>query len=86
MVTSADGAKEFYNQNTNEARYESAEDATELDKKLINAWVGHPHFSIIDNTQIGFQKKIDRCLDTVLKFIGLPTPASFYKKFLLITR
>ena len=25
-------------------------------------------------------------MDTVLKFIGLPTPASFYKKFLLITK
>ena len=58
-----------------------------MDKKLINAWVGHPHFSIIDNQHCqGFQQKIDRCLDTVLKFIGLPTPASFYKKFLLITK
>lgn len=25
-------------------------------------------------------------MDTVLKFIGLPTPANFYKKFLLITK
>ena len=58
----------------------------ELDKKLINAWVGHPHFSIIDNREQGFQKKIDRCLDTVLKFIGLPTPTSFHKKFLLIAK
>ena len=54
--------------------------------KSENAWVGHPYFSIIDNSQVSFQKKIDRCLDTVLKFIGLPTPASFYKKFLLITK
>lgn len=86
LVTAADGAVEFYTTANNEARYESSKDATDLDKKLINAWVGHPHFSIIDNHQMGFQKKIDRCLDTVLKFIGLPTPASFYKKFLLITR
>ena len=86
MVTSADGAQEFYTTANNEARYETTKDAIDLDKKLINAWVGHPHFSIIDNTQAGFQTKIDRCLDTVLKFIGLPTPASFYKKFLLITR
>lgn len=49
MVTSADGAGEFYTSNNNEARYESPKDAVELDKKLINAWVGHPHFSIIDN-------------------------------------
>jgi hypothetical protein len=49
MVTAADGAPEFYTQANNVARYESEKDATELDKKLINAWVGHPHFSIIDN-------------------------------------
>jgi hypothetical protein len=61
------------------------EEAVELDKRLINAWVGHPHFSIIDNKDY-FKQKIDRCLDTVLKFIGLPTPTSFHKQFLLITR
>jgi hypothetical protein len=49
LVTAADGAKEFYTDANNAARYESAKDAVELDKKLINAWVGHPHFSIIDN-------------------------------------
>jgi hypothetical protein len=26
---------------------------------------------------------MDSCIDRVLKFIGLPTPTSFYKKFLL---
>lgn len=50
MVTAADGAKEFYTTVNNEARYENFEEAIELDKKLINAWVGHPHFSIIDNS------------------------------------
>ena len=38
----------------NEARYESIEEAIELDRKLINAWVGHPHMSIIDNREQGF--------------------------------
>lgn len=86
-MTAADGAQEFYTDANNEARYESSKEAIELDKKLINAWVGHPHFSIIDNQHsLSFQQKIDHCLDTVLKFIGLPTPASFYKKFLLITK
>ncbi len=27
---------------------------------------------------------MESALDTVLKFIGLPTPTSFYKKFLLV--
>lgn len=51
MVTCADGAPEFYTSANNEARYESVDEAIELDKKLINAWVGHPHFSIIDNRE-----------------------------------
>lgn len=83
MVTAADGAAQFYTQENNEARYESVNEAKELDKKLVNAWVGHPHFHIIDNKASSFQKKIERVTDTVLKFIGLPTPTSFHKKFLL---
>ncbi len=54
MVTAADGAQEFYTSTNNEARYENFEEAKELDKKLINAWVGHPHFSIIDNRDHSF--------------------------------
>ena len=83
MVTAADGAVKFYTNQNNQARYESLKEAVELDKRLINAWVGHPHFSIIQN--IGnFQEKIDHCLSTVLNFIGLPSPSAFVKKFLLI--
>jgi len=49
MVTSADGAANFYTDINNEARYETVDQAKELDKKLVNAWVGHPHFCIVDN-------------------------------------
>lgn len=83
MVTCADGAVEFYTGENNEARYETVDEAIKLDKKLINAWVGHPHFSIITNTDCTFKQKIDKCVETVCKYIGLPTPTSFYKKFLL---
>jgi hypothetical protein len=54
LVTAADGCLEFYTNTNNEARYESAEDAMALDKKLINAWVGHPCLSIIDNREKNF--------------------------------
>jgi hypothetical protein len=47
LVTAADGAQSFYSSENNKARYEDVKQAIELDKKLINAWVGHPHFSII---------------------------------------
>jgi len=85
MVTSADGAEEFYTLANNEARYENVKDAIETDKKLINAWVGHPYFHIVDNLETSFKKKIERVTETVLKSIGLPCPSSFYKKFLLQT-
>ena len=49
LVTAADGAAKFYTGDNNQARYETVEEAIVLDKKLINAWVGHPHFTIIDN-------------------------------------
>jgi hypothetical protein len=51
----------------------------------VDSWIGHPHFTVIDNysTQ-SFKHKIESALDTVLKFIGLPTPTSFYKKYLLV--
>ena len=55
MVTAADGAPEFYTGENNEARYETKEQACALDKKLINAWVGHPHFSIIANNGCSFE-------------------------------
>ena len=83
MVTAADGAEEIYTDVNNEARYETKEQAVALDKKLINAWVGHPHFSIIDNNDGTFSKKIDKTLKTICSYIGLPTPTNFYKKFLL---
>jgi predicted ATPase len=84
MVSAADGAEKFYTLENNGARYESVQEAVELDKRLINAWVGHPHFSIIQNNSKSFQDKIDQCLSTVLNFIGLPTPSAYVKKFLLI--
>lgn len=60
----------------------SIEEAISLDHRLVDAWIGHPQFTVIDNSA-GFKKKIENTIDAVLKFIGLPNPTSFYKKFLL---
>lgn len=83
LVTCADGAQQFYTLENNEARSQSLEESKVIDRKLIDAWVGHPHFSIINNKERTFQDKIDKCVETVCKYIGLPTPTSFHKKFLL---
>lgn len=34
LVTAADGAEEFYDKNSNDARYEDIEEAIDKDKKL----------------------------------------------------
>ena len=85
LVSAADGAEEHYNADNNVARYENIKEAVELDKRLINAWVGHPHFSIIQNGVNSFQEKIDQTMSSVLNFIGLPSPSAHVKKFLLVT-
>jgi hypothetical protein len=54
LVSAAEGAPVFYTNVNNEARYENVAEAKELDKKIINSWVGHPHFSIIQNHYSSF--------------------------------
>ena len=54
LVTAANGAEKFYTGDNNQARYETVEEAIALDGKLIDAWVGHPSFAIIENNKNGF--------------------------------
>lgn len=82
MVTTAYGAEEYYTLENNAARTEGIEAARELDDKLVNAWVGHPHLRIIDNST-DFQGKIDRLLKEILSFLGEPEPVEIERKFLI---
>ena len=41
LVTAADGKEEYYTLENNSARTETIEEARELDKKTLNAWIGH---------------------------------------------
>ena len=80
MMTAAEGAEEFY---AIEKERESIEQARTIDKRLIEAWVGHPQFNIVKNTKKGFKTKIDYCLKRVLTFIGMPQPTNLTRKYLL---
>ena len=60
------------------------EQAREIDRRLIEAWVGHPQFNIVKNTKKGFKMKIDYVLKKVLSFIGMPYPSSLTRKYLII--
>ena len=79
LVTAAIGAREHYNHN-NEARYETAEEAAENDKRVLSAWTGHPHLRVIDNST-DFEKKLDRLIEEISSFLS--QPYEIERKFLI---
>lgn len=84
LSTAADGAEKYYTLVNNQARSEPVEFARAIDKNLQEAWIKHPNFVQINNSHFkSFQDKIDSVSKTVLKFLGLPTSVTFYKKFLV---
>jgi len=82
LVTAADGASEYYSHENNAARYETKEEALEKDKRVLNAWMGHPHLRVIDNST-NFETKMKRLLTEISNFIGEPTPYEIERKFLI---
>ena len=82
LVTAAKGAEEFYTLENNSARSETLEEAVIADDKLIEAWTGHPHFRIIDNST-DFENKIKKLLKEISHFLGEPEPYEIERKFLI---
>ena len=78
LVSAADGAEQYYTTATNATRYAQANEeglrlARLLDKKVINAWTGHPHLRVIDNHD-DFESKLNRVLMEISSVVGLPQP------------
>lgn len=82
LVTAANGAEEYYTTANNQARRESPAEAWELDIKTQNAWTGHPHLKVIDNST-GFDLKIKRLTSAVARVLGIPVPLEIERKYLL---
>lgn len=90
LVTAANGAVEFYQWNdptkeetgNNAARSESPEEAIIKDEKTLNAWVGHPHLRVFDNST-DFKGKIQRVVNEVFALLGEPVPKEIERKFLI---
>lgn len=82
LVTAANGACCFYGLGNNEARSEGIKEGIDLDRKIQEVWFTHPRYSIIDNTEKGFQNKIERVFTEVGDVIQRPT-SKFVRKFLL---
>lgn len=82
LVTAAIGAPDFYTLANNAARSENVEQAAFIDQKLQDAWVGHPHLRIIDNST-NFEEKVRRVVAAICNVVGVPEPIERERKFLV---
>ena len=78
MVTAAIGAVEHYR--LEGQRVESAESAACQDEDIRNAYLGHGHQRIVDNST-DFDSKIKRVIAEVARLIGIPEPLEIERKF-----
>ena len=82
LVSAAKGAEVFYTLANNTARTETVERAREVDDKTISAWIGHPHFRVIDNST-NFEDKINRLIGEISAVLGEPKPYEIERKYLI---
>ena len=82
LLTAAKGAEQFYTLENNQARSETIEQARVNDTKTIEAWTGHPHFRIIDNSS-NFEGKMKRLIKEICAVLGEPEPHEIERKFLI---
>lgn len=82
LVTAARGAAQFYTLENNPARSETPYQACQLDQRIQQAWLGHPHLRIIDNSS-DFDLKMKRALKAVFRMLGIPAPLEIEKKFVV---
>ena len=78
LTTAAAGAEAFYTSENNPSRTEGVEEARVLDKKIRDAWLGHPHHIVFSNDEKenggkGFEAKLRSLIDHVSHMLGLPT-------------
>ena len=82
LVTAAKGAEEFYTKVNNLARSEGVQEAREADSKTLNAWTGHPHLRVIDNSS-DFEDKMKRLIAEISSFLGEPISHEIERKYLI---
>ncbi|MBR7014287.1 MAG: AAA family ATPase [Prevotella sp.] len=87
LVSAADGAEQYYTINNNASRNEPADEqglqiARMLDKKVIEAWAGHPHHRVINN-QEDFDRKLNRVIKEIANVLELPQPIEEERKYIV---
>lgn len=78
----ADGRPELYTKENNPARRESTEEALVTDARTKEAWIGHSHLRVINNSTL-FAEKIHRLLKEIQRALGMPKILEIERKFLL---
>jgi len=74
LVTAAEGAENYYTLSNNIARTETIDEAREVDCNCRNAWAGHSHLRVFDNS-VDFETKMQRLVKATSKLVGLPSEA-----------
>ena len=87
LVSAADGAEQYYTTANNAQRYEQMNEeglrmARSLDKKVIHAWMGHPHLRVINNHD-DFDTKMRRVLKEISSVLCLPQPIEEERKYIV---
>lgn len=87
LVSAADGAEQYYTTANNAQRYEQMNEeglriARGLDKKVIQAWTGHPHMRVINNHD-DFDCKMNRVIKEISNVLGLPQPIVEERKYII---
>lgn len=87
LVSAADGAEQYYTTANNAQRYEKADEAglaiaRMLDKKVINAWNGHPRLRVINNSE-DFDSKMRRVIEEISNVLELPHAVKDERKYIV---
>ena len=82
LVTSAKGKEDAYTYSNNVARYETIEQAREMDDMALKAWEDHPNRVIIGN-ETDFEDKMIKAVQSVFEYLGDDSPVEKFHKYLI---
>ena len=82
LVTAAKGAEEFYTGDIPPTPNDDLDIARRTKEKTQQAYIGHPHLRVIDNST-DFRTKINRLCYAVFNVLGIPVPLEIQRKFLI---
>ena len=83
LRSTALGAEEYYTQTNNKIRRETIDEARLADERTLEAWIGHPHLRVIDNSGNSFDDKLEALWRHVSRLVGEPEPLEVERKFLV---